>query len=495
MSTASYSEGPAVFISYMQQDAAIAEQIHDVLLSAGARPWLDKRELTLGDEWETEIRQALRHSDACVVCLRKGFDEAGFRQKEVRWALDELQVRPPGRGFIIPFLVEPCELPIWCQAIHAGADLSQGTAFRDILRAIDKHCGSHLSSASLPCAQNLVFTAGQVAGARKLLSDNLKVARDDRVLLVFDEVSVSAATCIANEVTLHAGAACRSRQVTMAERIDCSEGMVEQLAGEIREASAILLLGSGSAAAFPFRHRVLMLAMENSEARTGWLLGLTLDGLTRFASDWKPAVELTESIASLMGAAVSGRITTELEQETYVLDFELGDHRPVAATGEVGKGTWANLPAGEAYILPNSRTAQGMIAINGSLPSYVIPKHSGVVLRIDRGEVAEFRALSSEVEAQFRRLFYESSGELRTADCMALAEIGVGTNHTIDCLSGAALLDEKMVGMVHIGLGDSTVLGGSIMSSQHIDLVTRASRFDLIVGEVPLIVNGRICLG
>jgi len=78
---------------------------------------------------------------------------------------------------------------------------------------------------------------------------------------------------------------------------------------------------------------------------------------------------------------------------------------------------------------------------------------------------------------------------------MALAEIGVGTNHTIDCLSGAALLDEKMVGMVHIGLGDSTVLGGSIMSSQHIDLVTRASRFDLIVGEVPLIVNGRICLG
>lgn len=105
------SAGPQVFISYEKQDIAVAEQLCDFLLSAGAKPWLDKRELALGDEWEAEIKAALRASDACVVCLREGFDQQGFRQREVRWALEELERRPPGKGYIIPFLIEPCGIP------------------------------------------------------------------------------------------------------------------------------------------------------------------------------------------------------------------------------------------------------------------------------------------------------------------------------------------------------------------------------------------------
>ena len=108
----------------MRQDVAVAEQIYDFLMSVGVQPWLDKKSLALGDDWESEIRSALRESDLCIVCLRPGFDEKGFRQKEIRWAQEEAMERPPGRSFIIPFIVEACELPSWCRQIHAGADLS-----------------------------------------------------------------------------------------------------------------------------------------------------------------------------------------------------------------------------------------------------------------------------------------------------------------------------------------------------------------------------------
>jgi hypothetical protein len=135
---------PRVFISYARQDEARALHLYRSLASAGVEPWLDREKLVLGDDWELEIKRAVAASDVFVVCLRPGFDEIGFRQKEVRWALEALQRRPIGRGFIIPYIIEACDLPVWCEAIHAGRDLSEPTPFEDLLSAIEKHTGRQL---------------------------------------------------------------------------------------------------------------------------------------------------------------------------------------------------------------------------------------------------------------------------------------------------------------------------------------------------------------
>jgi hypothetical protein len=113
---------PRVFLCYAKQDASSAQALYHYLRMAGASPWLDIHNLTLGDEWENEIKQAVAFSDAFVVCLRPGFDEIGFRQKEVRWAIEALNLRPLGHGFIIPFLILPCTLPGWCARFHAGRE-------------------------------------------------------------------------------------------------------------------------------------------------------------------------------------------------------------------------------------------------------------------------------------------------------------------------------------------------------------------------------------
>jgi tetratricopeptide (TPR) repeat protein len=149
---------PEVFICYMREDVDVAEELYAYLKSAGADPWLDRKNLVYGDDYESEIRNAIRQSELFVACLRPGFDEKGFRQREVRWALAEAERRPPGKAFMIPFIVEPCELPDWANRIHAGADLSRRTMPFDILRAIDKHCGTALASSA---REDVVLSPGE----------------------------------------------------------------------------------------------------------------------------------------------------------------------------------------------------------------------------------------------------------------------------------------------------------------------------------------------
>ena len=74
-------------------------------------PWLDEKDLILGQDWRAEIPKAVRASDVVLVCLSKDFYVAGYRQKEVRLALDVADEQPEGTNFIIPVKLEECEVP------------------------------------------------------------------------------------------------------------------------------------------------------------------------------------------------------------------------------------------------------------------------------------------------------------------------------------------------------------------------------------------------
>jgi hypothetical protein len=144
VSASSHKRAPRIFICYVREDLARATALFHQLRSVGAEPWLDLQNLVLGDEWEAAIHNAVKQADAFVVCLRPGFDERGFRQREVRWAKEALEQRPPGQGFLIPFLLEPCDLPGWCTPFHAG-DVERPTTVEALVRALNKHCDSSLA--------------------------------------------------------------------------------------------------------------------------------------------------------------------------------------------------------------------------------------------------------------------------------------------------------------------------------------------------------------
>lgn len=98
-----------VFLCHAHSDKNIVRDLYLRLIKDGVDAWLDKEKLLPGQDWELEIRKAVRESDVVVVCLSKQFNQAGFRQKEVRLALDTAMEQPDGEIFIIPARLDECE--------------------------------------------------------------------------------------------------------------------------------------------------------------------------------------------------------------------------------------------------------------------------------------------------------------------------------------------------------------------------------------------------
>jgi LysM repeat protein len=70
-----------------------------------------------------------------VVCLSKQFNQAGFRQKEVRLALDTAMEKPEGEIFIIPARLEECDTLESLRKWH-WVDLFENDGYRKLLRTL-----------------------------------------------------------------------------------------------------------------------------------------------------------------------------------------------------------------------------------------------------------------------------------------------------------------------------------------------------------------------
>ncbi|RJP54073.1 MAG: toll/interleukin-1 receptor domain-containing protein [Anaerolineaceae bacterium] len=97
-----------VFLCHAHSDKDAVKALYTHLTNDGVDAWLDKAKLLPGQDWELEIRKAVREADVVVVCLSQQFNQAGFRQKEVRLALDTAMEKPEGEIFIIPARLEEC---------------------------------------------------------------------------------------------------------------------------------------------------------------------------------------------------------------------------------------------------------------------------------------------------------------------------------------------------------------------------------------------------
>lgn len=98
-----------VFLCYAHSNQNAVQDLYQHLIKNGVDTWLDKERLFPGQDWELEIRKAVRESDIVIICLSKQFNQAGFRQKEVRLALDTAMEQPEGEIFIIPARLEECD--------------------------------------------------------------------------------------------------------------------------------------------------------------------------------------------------------------------------------------------------------------------------------------------------------------------------------------------------------------------------------------------------
>jgi hypothetical protein len=101
-----------VFLSYAHEDRSRVRLLYKQLQETGFTPWMDIEDLLPGQDWELEIGKAIKNSDFALICLSSSStDKQGYIQKEIKMALDVLNMMPEGRVYLIPARLDDCQMP------------------------------------------------------------------------------------------------------------------------------------------------------------------------------------------------------------------------------------------------------------------------------------------------------------------------------------------------------------------------------------------------
>jgi len=141
-----------VFLCHASQDKPAVRKLYARLKNNGFAPWLDEEELLPGSDWREEISKAVRLCDVVIVCLSKSsITKEGYVQREIRFALDVADEKPPGVIYIIPARLELCEVPNSINNWH-WVDLFERVGYDQLVRSLKKRAetlGEYISSPSI----------------------------------------------------------------------------------------------------------------------------------------------------------------------------------------------------------------------------------------------------------------------------------------------------------------------------------------------------------
>ena len=203
------------------------------------------------------------------------------------------------------------------------------------------------------------------------------------------------------------------------------------------------------------------------------------------AADYEKITEETKKIAKLLTAAKEAVVRSK---QGTAMKFSIRGREGGLDTGiYTERSAWGNLPAGEAYVAPVEGTAKGKVVVEkGWYPNLkenmiLVFKNGKVIDVIGGGDVGEtFRALLSlgrEEEPYISR--------------RNLAELGVGTNPHAKRPDNV-LEAEKIRGTVHLAVGDSSHLGGTVAADLHEDFIIPHP--DLILDGKTVMKNGELLI-
>ena len=248
-------------------------------------------------------------------------------------------------------------------------------------------------------------------------------------------------------------------------------GLLERLlaksatAEEFADARAIVL-------ASPDAAEVVIALANNSTSHTRFRTLLNAVGC-RFASlphfdpemlqtsmtvDWLSLAERTRKLAGIITAATRVTLTTPA-----------GTSLSLGVSGRTAKsddglltepGSFGNLPAGEAFLAPVEGTTEGVLVIEYA-PTRKLA--SPLRLRVRQGKVIAIEG-DDPYRARLEGKFAESDYNRN------IAELGIGTNDRATRPDNV-LEAEKILGTVHIALGDNSGFGGTVSTPFHEDYV------------------------
>jgi len=124
------------FVCHASEDVGHASQVYDWLIKTGVKPWMAKRDVVGGQDWELAIEEAVRRSHLVLVLISThSVTKEGYLQKELRVVLSVAQEKPDGVVFVVPIRLESCDVPPALRRLQY-VDLFEPDGFNSLLRSL-----------------------------------------------------------------------------------------------------------------------------------------------------------------------------------------------------------------------------------------------------------------------------------------------------------------------------------------------------------------------
>lgn len=185
--------------------------------------------------------------------------------------------------------------------------------------------------------------------------------------------------------------------------------------------------------------------------------------------NYKPFQASHEKLKKLFDETDEIHITTEAGTDLY---YNIKGINGISADGNYTlPGSGGNLPAGEVYAPPNGKRIEGKIVIDGSsrVQNGTILIKDPIKLRVKEGNIIEING-SNEAKELEDTLNWAASVAKHPGSVRRICELGIGLNPKAKII-GATIVDDKVLGTAHIGIGSNYWFGGTIYAIIHLDQV------------------------
>ena len=126
-----------IFISYAKEDINFAEKLYSFLEENDFYPWLDKKDLLPGQDWNLIITKTLREADYIIVLLsHNSVQKRGYVQREFKLALDYYEEKLDDDIYLIPLKINNCEIPLKLSKFQ-WIDYDENDSFEKILKSLN----------------------------------------------------------------------------------------------------------------------------------------------------------------------------------------------------------------------------------------------------------------------------------------------------------------------------------------------------------------------
>lgn len=221
-------------------------------------------------------------------------------------------------------------------------------------------------------------------------------------------------------------------------------------------------------------------------ARVATMPGILRETMIRcLNADYYAIAERTKRATELLTAGKLLHVTTATGTD---ITLPIDGIKAIASTGLIHEpGGFGNLPSGEAYLMPVEGASNGVFIVDGSMSGIgTLAGKKPITIRVKNGFAVE---ISGGAEAAALREKLEPLGK----KAFNVAEFGIGTNDAAR-ITGSILEDEKIMGTIHIALGNNMSMGGTVDVPVHLDGIVMSPTVELdgklIMDRGKLLIDG-----